>query len=857
MPRRSLKIKALSITATATLVIAGAFVATTGTANAAPEDCRPDGLYRSTGVDYCLAYDTNGREKMGADHPRRVIGYFTGWRHGKNGQPAYLANQIPWTKLTHINYAFAHVDGGNRISVGGNNANNAATGMTWPGVAGAEMDPAFSYNGHFNLLNKYKKQNPNVKTLISVGGWAETGGFFNDSGARVDSGGFYRMTTNSDNSVNTAGINTFADSVVTFLRTYGFNGVDIDYEYPTSNNDAGNPLDFAQANARRSGLNRSYNVLMKTLREKLDAAAASDGKYYMLTVAAPASGWLLRGMEAYQSTQYLDYVNIMSYDLHGAWNKYVGPNAALYDNGDDGELAAAGVYTAAQYGGIGYLNTDWAAHYFRGSVPAGRINVGVPYYTRGFKNVVGGTSGLWGTSTGSNCPIGTTACGDGARGLDNLWHDEENGQELGAGSNPMWHAKNLQDGRSGSYIAAYGLNPTTDPEDRFTGTYTRNYSSALVAPWLWNDSKKVFLSTEDDQSIGVKAQYTVDRGLGGVMIWELAGDYAFDSAKGEYFMGNTLTTKLYDTFKTASPYGASKSNTALPTERLDIKTELVDYPLGDANYPISPKLRITNNSAVTVPGGSVIQYDYPVAAPNNMAQQSGWALSVIRSDHTGNNRGGFRGDFHRVSLTLPSWQNLAPGASADVAITYQLPISGPSNWTIAFGGKTYGFNQDYGRGGTTTSPSNSPSTSPSGSASPSTSPSNPPGNCTAPAWNASSVYTGGAQVSHNGRTWRAKWWTQGDVPGVNPVWEDQGACGGGPSTSPSVSPSTSASPSPSTSPSNPPGNCTAPAWTATGIYTGGTLVSHKNHTWKAKWWTQNEEPGTTGEWGVWGDQGAC
>jgi chitinase len=41
------------------------------------------------------------------------------------------------------------------------------------------------------------------------------------------------------------------------------------------------------------------------------------------------------------------------------------------------------------------------------------------------------------------------------------------------------------------------------------------------------------------------------------------------------------------------------------------------------------------------------------------------------------------------------------------------------------------------------------------------------------------------------------------------------------------------------------------------VYTGGSLVSHKGHTWKAQWWTQNEEPGTTGEWGVWKDQGAC
>ena len=122
--------------------------------------------------------------------------------------------------------------------------------MTWPGIAGAEMDPAYPYTGHFNLLNKFKKQHPAVKTLISVGGWAETGGYFDDNGDRIDSGGFYRMTTNADNSVNVAGINTFADSVVTFLRTYGFDGVDIDYEYPTSNAKAGNPLDFAQADAQ-------------------------------------------------------------------------------------------------------------------------------------------------------------------------------------------------------------------------------------------------------------------------------------------------------------------------------------------------------------------------------------------------------------------------------------------------------------------------------------------------------------------------------------------------------------------------------------------------------------------------------
>lgn len=805
------------LTATVTgLAAATMAISFAGTANSAVDHsaCRPDGLYGTPGVTvpYCAAYDTSGRESMGADHPRRIIGYFTSWRTGKNGAPAYLVNQIPWQKVTHINYAFAHVDGANKISIGTPTAaNNAATNMTWPGVAGAEMDPAFSYTGHFNLLNKYKKANPNVKTLISVGGWAETGGYFDDSGARQDSGGFYRMTTNADGSINTAGINAFADSVVTFLRTYGFNGVDIDYEYPTSNNDAGNPLDFGQANARRAGLNRSYQQLMKTLREKLDTAAAADSKYYMLTVAAPASGWLLRGEEAFQATQYLDYINIMSYDLHGAWNQFVGPNASLYDNGDDGELSAAGVYGA--YQNIGYLNTDWAYHYFRGAVQSGRINVGVPYYTRGWKNVTGGTNGLWGKAPkSSGCPAGAQSpCGDGAVGIDNLWHDSDtSGNEEPAGSNPMWHAKNLENGITGDYLAAYGLTPATDPNDTMTGTYTRNYSSALVAPWLWNNTKKVFLSTEDEQSLGAKADFVVNKGIGGLMIWELAGDYAYDSGKGQYFMGNTLTNLVYDKFKNASGYGASKANRTMPTQTLDVGITLEGFALGDANYPINPKLTIKNNSATTIPGGAVLEFDYGTSAPGNMSQQSGWAMTVA-AGHTGSNVGGLRGDFHHATVNIPSYQTIAPGATVQVTLNYVLPIASPSNYTLAFGGQTYALSVDNARGGVAPSGSASASASTGVSASP----------CAVAAWAAGTIYTGGQFASYNGRKWKAQWWTQGETPGVAQVWLDQGPCGGtstSPSASASASPSPSVSPSASPSPSSSPSTSPTPSPSTTGAY---------------------------------------
>ncbi|MGF1236112.1 glycosyl hydrolase family 18 protein [Streptomyces sp. 2-6] len=51
--------------------------------------------------------------------------------------------------------------------------------------------------------------------------------------------------------------------------------------------------------------------------------------------------------------------------------------------------------------------------------------------------------------------------------------------------------------------------------------------------------------------------------------------------------------------------------------------------------------------------------------------------------------------------------------------------------------------------------------------------------------------------------------------------------------------------------------CTAAPWDKGAVYTGGQTVSYKGHNWKAKWWTTGEEPGTTGEWGVWQDLGAC
>ncbi|WP_158886858.1 chitinase C-terminal domain-containing protein [Amycolatopsis anabasis] len=781
--RRPATIAAAAL-AVVTVVVAALLLAATNPPRslaAGNEDCRPDGLYGTAGVavPYCQVYDTDGREKMGADHSRRVIGYFTSWRTGKNGAPSYLAHNIPWNKVTHLNYAFAHIDAQNKVSVGPDGPDNPSIGMEWPGVPGAEMDPSVPYKGHFNQLTKLKKQHPDVKTLISIGGWAETGGFLNPDGTRNASGGFYKMAQSQ------ASINTFADSVVEFLRKYGFNGADIDYEYATSAPYAGNPDDYWIAQPNRGNLMKGYVALMKTLREKLDAASAADGKYYLLTAAVSASGWILRGSETYQVTEYLDYANMMTYDLHGAWNQFVGPNAALYDDGKDAEQAFWEMYTTPQYEGIGYLNGDWAYHYFRGAMQAGRINLGVPFYTRGWQGVSGGTNGLWGKAPlpdQTKCPPGTGShvnskvpCGNGAVGIDNLWHDSTAaGDEVPSGVNPMWHAKNLERGVTPDYLEAYGLDPK-DPKNQITGTYARNYNTTLTAPWLWNEQKKVYLTTEDEESLAAKARYVADKGLGGVMIWELAGDYTWDAnangGKGQYFMGDTLLTKLNDGLRGAKPYGNTKANSAMPADVLKVSVTLGGFALGDNNYPINPKMKITNNSGQTIPGGAKFEFDYGTTAPGSMTDQSGFGLTVTSKGHTGPNAGGgLKGDFQHVTVTLPGHQSIPAGGSVEIQIRYYLPIATPSNFKVTFGGKSYALSTDHPRG----SGGSQPPTSTTG---PTTTPSAPA--CDAVAWDSAKVYNGGETVGHNGHKWQAKWWTQGEEPGSTGewgVWRDLGAC---------------------------------------------------------------------------------
>src|SRR5699024_11030256 len=133
-------------------------------------------------------------------------------------------------------------------------------------------------------------------------------------------------------------------------------------------------------------------------------------------------------------------------------------------------------------------------------------------------------------------------------GIDNLWHDvNSKGNEVPSGVNPIWHVLNLQHGIRGSYVSSYGI----PDSEKLVGTYTHHFDDTTKIEWWWNNKTKTYLTGDSNQAIQAKADYVANKGIGGIMIWELAGDYAYDSNVGEYRMGYTLTNEVYDRFTQA------------------------------------------------------------------------------------------------------------------------------------------------------------------------------------------------------------------------------------------------------------------------------------------------------------------
>ncbi|HEX9062373.1 MAG TPA: glycosyl hydrolase family 18 protein [Clostridia bacterium] len=334
----------------------------------------------------------------------KIIGYYAGWS-AYNG---FTPDKVDASKLTHINYAFASVGSDLKIALGD-----------------STIDPS-----NFSKLNTLKAAYPNLKTIISVGGWEGSGKF-------------------SDAALTDASRTAFADSCVTFIKSYGFDGVDIDWEYPVSGG--------LSTNVYRPEDKQNFTLLLQKMREKFDAQGTLDGKHYILSIAGGAGSSYVNNTELGILQQYLDYGNIMTYDLHGTWDTYTDFNAPLYNNSDSSPQYKISVDTAVKQ----WLNAGF---------PAGKLVVGVPFYGYKYDGVTSANNGLY--------------------------------QRYSSGSAVSYAS-----------IAANYLNAPG---------YVRYFHAQSMVPWLFNGSS--FISYDDEQSMGSKAQYIKTNGFAGAMIWELSQD---------------------------------------------------------------------------------------------------------------------------------------------------------------------------------------------------------------------------------------------------------------------------------------------------------------------------------------------
>lgn len=267
---------------------------------------------------------------------KRIIGYYAAWA----SYLGFYPNQIDASKLTHINYAFANISSDLKITLG------------YP-----DVDPA-----NIKLLNSLKQTNPNLKTLISVGGWSWSGKF-------------------SDVALSDASRTVFADSCVAFITQYGFDGVDLDWEYPVSGGLA--------TNIKRPEDKQNFTLLLQKIREKLDARGILDNKHYLLTIAGGTDKSYINNVEIAKLPQYLDYATVMTYDLHGMWDSYTDLHAPLYNNTDTSPQYKASVESSVN---------NWIS----ASFPADKLVLGIPFYGYIYSSVNNSNNGLYQTYGGAN-----------------------------------------------------------------------------------------------------------------------------------------------------------------------------------------------------------------------------------------------------------------------------------------------------------------------------------------------------------------------------------------------------------------------------------------------------------------------
>ncbi|KAH8799635.1 glycoside hydrolase family 18 protein [Xylogone sp. PMI_703] len=195
----------------------------------------------------------------GVSSDQRTIGYYESWSRTRPCD-VWEPEDIDPTLWTHLNYGFALIDANYEI----------AQMNSWD-------------TDYYTRFTGLKAKNGALQCFISVGGWSAGGQIFSE------------MTSTSANRAK------FIQSAIKLMQTYGFDGIDIDWEYPAASDRGGVPAD-------------TENFV--TFLSELRAACSTT---YEISLTLPSSYWYLQGFDV-KVMEYVDWANFMAYDIHGTWD---------------------------------------------------------------------------------------------------------------------------------------------------------------------------------------------------------------------------------------------------------------------------------------------------------------------------------------------------------------------------------------------------------------------------------------------------------------------------------------------------------------------------------------------------------
>jgi len=208
------------------------------------------------------------------------------WRSWSSDRPEtcnkFEPSDIDSTTYTHLVYSFASISSEGHLE-------------PWAG-AWDEVDK-------YKEFNKVKERNPDTKTLIAV-----TEGVFYGAGMNP-------VTFNEVVETETSRM-AFAQSVVSFLELYEFDGIDVDWDSPLDPDKGGSPGNYER-----------YVLLAEEIRSAID----KTGKEFLFTIALPGTDWELYDYHVKGLSEHVDWFNLMSFDYHTPKNipKTVGPHSDL------------------------------------------------------------------------------------------------------------------------------------------------------------------------------------------------------------------------------------------------------------------------------------------------------------------------------------------------------------------------------------------------------------------------------------------------------------------------------------------------------------------------------------------------